>query len=298
MRVLLVRQRAETTARITAINNGITTLKANPNQYSAKHIPPGRWDTVNGVTGWYPFRLQNRYAASAPGVTVDTSGYATGNSFEAQYLIAMFNLRPLQDSNGNPELLDLGWGIIPGQTRANLPNGKIPLDANQTLTFFLTGIPSPLPTNPPSSSAYVFTGFSTDPTRPFLPPATASEPRLGPVLDLGGGGSNSKFAVDPTTGFARLIDAYGNPFAYFAPLNGVRNQNYGGCNTFILTGNPIPVAYSQNGLGQVFENADGFQLISAGKDGLFGSTGNWANVGPHGQDDQANFSPNTLGAGK
>jgi type II secretory pathway pseudopilin PulG len=289
MRVLTVKSRAETSARITAINNGVTTLKAGTSRYSAKYIPPGRWEPGTDpnfpTPGWYPFRLQNTYPSAAPGITT-TAGLATCNSFEAQYIIQVFNLRPQQDPSNNnyPMLLNLA-----GYDQNGKPNSlNAQLDANQTLTFFLTGMPQV------SGTQAIFTGFSTNPAAPFTPRATPDEPRLGPMLDLGGGGSNSKYAVDQTTGFARLLDAYGNPFVYFAPLNGLRNLNYGGYNT-VPPGSGMPKPYSTNGQ---FENADGFQLISAGRDNMFGTTGDWANVGPQGSDDQANFSPNVLGAGK
>jgi prepilin-type N-terminal cleavage/methylation domain-containing protein len=305
MRALAVKQRADTLARITAINNGVSTLKSGGGAFSAQYIPPGRWDTVvvNGtaVTGWFPFRLQNTYPGAAQGVTTTSGGLATVWSFEAQYIIRTLNVRTQVDTNGNPSLPDLGWGLYPPLnptgSRVAFPSasGQILLDANQTLTFFLGGITNPLPTSPATSTGYMFTGFSTNPYQPFTPFATASEPRHGPLLDLGG---SQKYAVDATTGFPRLTDAYNNPFAYFAPLNGIANQNYGGYNvTSIPTGNPIPLPYSQGGLGQVFENANGFQLISAGANGLFGATGNWAAVDQNGQDDLCNFTSNVLGAG-
>jgi hypothetical protein len=256
-----------------------------------KYIPPGRYEPGPApAAGWYPFRLQNTYAGAAAGVTTDASGLATANSFEARYLIETFGLRPTPDANGYNSLPDLGWGLFPTGTRTAFPNGgQVQLDANQTLTFFLGGIPNPLPTAAPFSPNLTFNGFSTNPSLPFVP-RVSDEPRCGLVLDLGG--SPRKYAVDGTNGFARLIDAYDNPFAYFAPFGGLRNKFYGGFNA--LPQGAV-AAYSSNGS---FENPEGFQLISSGRDGQFGPGGNWPPVPVIGEDDQANFSPSVLGAGK
>ncbi len=47
-----------------------------------------------------------------------------------------------------------------------------------------------------------------------------------------------------------------------------------------------------------FENADGYQMISSGRDKRFGLTGNLASVDKDGEDDLSNFSTSQLGAGK
>jgi prepilin-type N-terminal cleavage/methylation domain-containing protein len=279
-RVLIVKQRAETLARITAINNGMTTQKGG-GSWTLPYIPPGRYEpTANpgaGIPspGWYPFRLRDQYLLSPP------AGQPGLYSFEAQYITTVFNVRPqLNSATGNVEIATLG-----------LPGLHVDLDANQTLTFFLTGIVSPFPSTAPFSPTLAFTGFSTNASYPFTPRVTPDEPRRGPVVDLGG---SQKYLVDATTGFPRLIDAYGNPFAYFAPLNGQSNKYYNNGGYNVVNG-PVPIPYSTNGQ---YENASGFQLISAGKDGLFGATGNWSALDQNGQDDQANFAASILGAGK
>jgi prepilin-type N-terminal cleavage/methylation domain-containing protein len=283
MRVIAVKDKAETLARITAINNAVTTQKSGQSQWSLPYIPQGGYTTTSGtVTTWQPFRLRNSYSATPTGADPGL------NSPEAQYIIQVFGMRLTQNSTTkNMELVDLGW---PALATYNAANGNVLLDANQTLTFFLTGIPQP------NGAQVAFTGFSTSPTAPFTPRATPSEGRRGPVLDLGGGGSSApKYAVDPTTGlgFCRLLDSYGNPFAFFSAYRGQANQYYGGNNSYSL-GKPVPLPYATNGQ---FENPSGFQLISSGKDGLFGASGTWAAVDHNGQDDLANFSAAVLGAG-
>jgi prepilin-type N-terminal cleavage/methylation domain-containing protein len=275
VRVLVVKDRAETSARMAAVGNALTTAKGTTSTFSLPYVPAGRYEPAAFGTnppGWYAFRLRNTYPASGGTLTAPDI-----TSFEAQFIIRALSVR-LSSTTG--ALGPLGFPTA--FTGADL-------DANQTLTFFLGGIQQS------SNGGVVFTGFSANPSAPFTARQTADEPRRGPLLDLGG---TSKFVLDPTNGFARLTDAYGNPFAYFTPLNGLTNKFYGGYNN-LPQGQPSMGAYyySSGGANQ-FENASGFQLISSGKDGLFGPGGLWPPPTGHGEDDQANFAPSTLGGGK
>jgi prepilin-type N-terminal cleavage/methylation domain-containing protein len=279
MRVLAIRQKTETFARMTAINNAFTTVKggtgATNASFTLRFIPQGGY--LNASNVWQPFRLRNSYSATPTGSDPGL------NSLEAQFIISVFNLRLQPNATtGNNEIVDLGWSSALG-------NNTVMLDANQTFTFFMTGIPQV------TGNLAVFTGFSTNPSQPFTPRATPDETRRGTGLDVGGS-TKYQISIDATTGqgFARLIDAYGNPFAYFAPYNGARNKYFPGNQTVPANSN-TPIPYSTNGQ---FENAEGFQLISAGRDGLFGANGNWAQVDTAGQDDLSNFSSNVLGAGR
>lgn len=262
--------KADTTARIAVVSNAIGTFKSNQSFGQVSYIPAGRLE--NGQ--WLPFRLRNQYANpvnnSEPGL----------NSFEYMYLQQVFGG---------------GRGLDP--TNLGYPGLSGNLDANQTLTFFLTGIPEI------NGTDVMFTGFSSDPQRPFTRAnmSNQTEKRRGPVLDLSG---SRKYVLGPTPPsgllFARVIDGYGNPFAYFTAYNGQANKFYGGWGNDQLVntklqqpmGNVLP--YRRNGQ---FENPSGFQLISAGKDGLFGTSGDWNNVKGAGEDDQANFTDALLGAG-
>jgi hypothetical protein len=187
---------------------------------------------------------------------------------------------------------DLGYRDNSGN--ANL---SADLDANQTLTFFLGGIPEV------SGNAVMFTGFSSNPQQPFTRsnPAASGEVRRGPLLDLGG--TKPKYLLAPN-GFPWMIDGFNNPFAYFTSYDGKPARSgfpYGGFGNGNLQstkpggpmGNVIPYSRSNQ-----FENPSGFQLISAGKDGVFGTTGDWTSVtGTPGEDDQASFTDRLLGAG-
>ena len=278
-RVSIAKQRSETTARIMAISNGLGNKK-DGGSWNLRYVPAGRWeDGTQGVpTGWYPFRLRNQYLKTPPGT--EPGLY----SFEARYIIHVFNIRPqLNPATGNEELFDLGWSGLSAD-----------LDANQTLLFFLNGIPQ---TNGPDM---ISTGFSTHPLRPFAARQSVDEPRKGPTLDVGGGGTPKYVlpgANDPTYPFGRLTDAFGQPFAYFStPTAGIKSRFYGGYNAPLFAAQGPVSAYSHNGQ---FENAESFQLISSGRDKRFGAGGNWPPVAnKEGEDDRSNFSSNDLGGGK
>ena len=271
MRVRAVSKRADSSARIAGIGTGIGTFKSSQSFGQAKYIPAGRLE--NGV--WLPFRLRNSYPDTA------AAGEPNANSFEAAYLQQVFG------GGSGLNLLDLGYRDASGQ-----PNLKVDLDANQTLTFFLCGFPEF-----DAEGNAVFTGFSSHPNQPFTRRLSTDEARRGPVLAEMGG--SRKYLIDPTNKFARLIDAYGNPFAYFAAYNGMANKYYGGYGNDKLVnekGQAMGAVKPYNS-GAQFEHPSGFQIISAGQDGLFGTTGNWKVVDEVGKDDQANFSSNPLGAG-
>jgi prepilin-type N-terminal cleavage/methylation domain-containing protein len=259
MRALDLGPRAETTARIAAINNGINTFKSNSQFGQVKYIPAGRPDMSGG-----PFRLRNSYTSTSnPDMF----------SPEAQYITQVFGT--------GTNLANLGGGV---------PDAD--LDANQTLTFFLCGI-----TEVDGQGNANFAGFANG-QQPFTPRASPTDARRGPTLDLGG---RRKYVLGgPNNRFASMIDGYGTPFAYFVAFNGLPNRYYG-LNAGGPYGSPtngagvIPYGTGA-GAARKYENEAGYQIISAGKDKLFGRSGAWPATDREGQDDQANFSPNLLGA--
>jgi prepilin-type N-terminal cleavage/methylation domain-containing protein len=269
MQVLGVGPKADTIARLTAINSAMGTFKS---ERSAKYIPAGQVDInptilVSGnpvpnpnygkVIG--PFRLRNSYrAGNNPGP----------DSFEASYIASVFGSRVNLDNLGNP-------AKNPPQQPADQDNPKFDqnLDANQTLLFFLNGLQTP-----DGAGNTGFVGFSANPQAPFTPVVTQGESRKGPYLEL----TRKRYEVDPSNlanGFARLVDGYGTPFAYFVAYNGKVGYStttkehlfYGGYNSVFPTvaNNPnpgIPLPYQNGGK---YANEAGFQIISAGKDKVF-----------------------------
>ncbi len=268
MRTMVVSPRTETTARMTALNHAVNTFKNHESFGRVNYIPPGRFEPgPNPPRGWYAFRLRNTY----PPAGTAQPGEPDDMSFEAQYLQKVFG-----GGRG------LNFGDLGYRNASNQPILRADLDANQTLIFFLTGIPEVV------GNDALFTGFSAHPQQPFTRRASTSETRRGegPMLDMGG---RRKYEID-ANGFARIIDGFGNPYLYFAAREGKTNLDYGGYNPLA----PSVLPYSRNGQ---FENAQGFQLISAGKDGVFGQNGDWTRVSPGGEDDQSNFSSALLGSG-
>jgi prepilin-type N-terminal cleavage/methylation domain-containing protein len=184
-------------------------------------------------------------------------------------------------------------------TSTGYVGASVVLDSNQTLTFFLTG-----------GAITNFNGFSNDPKHPFKP-ATAGEQRRGPYIEV-----NSKlYWLAPTKlqapgvlapGHPWLVDAYrddpapGTPFAYFASiggkLNNYGNQTYALPANWDLNASPVTSTTPYTSGGQ-FVNSSGFQIISAGKDRLFGAGGAVLPAAGVGADDQANFTKTLLSGG-
>lgn len=265
MSALKVGPRAETTARIAAINSAINAFKGNAEFGQVNYIPSGRPD---GST--QPFRLRNSYTA-----TTNPDNYSP----EAQYIVRVFGSGTNLTNLGNP-----AW---PGND--NTP--PILLDANQTLTFFLCGL-----VEQDGQGNANFAGFSHG-QQPFAPRSSSTDKRKGPVLDLGG---RKKYVIGGN-GFASMIDAFGTPFAYFCAHNAQPNRYYGynvgGPYGGVTNGAGGVIPYGTGAAaGRKYENESGYQIISAGQDKRFGTSGTWPASDQDGRDDQANFTPNLLGA--
>lgn len=269
MRVLDVGPRGDTTSRMAGIGNAIGTFKS---KYNVAYIPGGRIDDnpllANGnnnpnygvtVDGFYLCRYYT--SATNPSDT----------SFEARYIKQVFP---------NANLADLGSGV---------PSTPVRLDANQTLLFFLNGVQSYDTTN----QTYAFRGFSKNPGQPFAP-FTGPEDRIPPMLDI-----SNKHVMPGPNNFAWLVDGWKRPFAYFVAFNGkvAKAGQYGGWHGSPHPANGVLPYTSGTGSAAGYVNPQGFQIISAGKDGAFGPGGNWGGGGGPGADDRGSFSTNNLGAG-
>ena len=196
-----------------------------------------------------------------------------------------------------------------GNGNANsLPAQGVILEGDQCLVFFLGGIPGPGPS---------CTGFSTIKANPTIVGGERTrklfEFQPGRLTNVFHSGSPFYSYLNPWTDHAK-------PYAYFSPERLGQNKYTSG----LGTGLGIVPAYrnsdcrtiavnpyiSTTGATATFINPTGFQLISAGKDGVFGlsSTANspvtvWtqnntAGINQYGQDDIANFSQAILGAGQ
>ena len=158
----------------------------------------------------------------------------------------------------------------------NTTSYPVTLNADQALVFFLGGIPA---------AGGNLQGFSADATNPANFATTTS--KKGPYFNF----QTTQLQLK-SNGFYVYLDPYrtGKPYLYFS-------SNRAG-NDYELFGSEASAygvsAYKDANSGR-FINANGFQIISAGRDGLFGPGGSWnpsAGYGPQvaGTDDQANFS--------
>ncbi len=173
--------------------------------------------------------------------------------------------------SGAPEL-DVLLTAFPNMDLGNngYPGPDIRLDSNQVLCLFITG-----------GAHTNFRGWSNNPKQPFL---TGGDQRRGPYLEVQLTGNEP--LVSTGTGPARLLDVYGTPLAYFAPRRNKSGayvgQSFSGLTPYM------------NGGKYVGESS--FQIISAGRDRLFGVGGNLPGMGAD-ADNQANFSTNLLSSG-
>jgi prepilin-type N-terminal cleavage/methylation domain-containing protein len=180
-------------------------------------------------------------------------------------------------------------------------NAFVDLEGDQCLVFFLGGIPIN------NGGQLGVQGFSADPTDPSIAPVPGT-PRKGPYYD----GFQSRRLVDrtvtpnfPGIGFWSYKDAYEkNVYAYFSSYKGqngyirymgqafwdpvIKNNTGSDCSTLGVS----PYA-DQPGVNARFLNPNSFQIICAGRDGVFGrgSFAAWSL-----NDGASTWSPPTAGA--
>ncbi len=180
------------------------------------------------------------------------------------------------------------------------PNGPWTLHGNECLVFYLGGIPNSTAVLGGASPAPQ--GFGTN----NINPALLSSKRKGPYFTF----ASTRLYPQPQQvyvgwdGFFTYLDPWmsksspfylnfqGTPYAFLSSI-GIKNQ---------YAGKDFGAQPYMTGGGQ-FMNPNSWQIISAGKDGNFGSALNnvWnpsSGATGYGADDQANFSSALLGAGQ
>lgn len=191
----------------------------------------------------------------------------------------------------------------------NIQNGPWILEGEQCLVFYLGGIPTA-----PGLGGYSPQGFSTNSMNPALP-AITSPKRKGPYYTFQVARLKPVSAASP---FPAYIDAWqsktgpyfatlgGTPYAYFSS-NGNNNIGYTQNTTGLIdcaTIGALPYYITLTNPPQ-YMNPTTYQIISAGKDGIFGTaatgTPGWypaSGALGAGADDQSNFSGSLLGSGQ
>jgi hypothetical protein len=186
------------------------------------------------------------------------------------------------------------------------PDGPYPpLQGNQCLVFYLGGIPNSAAVRNDGASPAP-QGFAANNINPGLSQAkfakrkgpyfSFASTRLWPQLQQVPPGWNGFFYyLDPwmTKTGPLYLNYQGSPYAFFSST-GINNK-------YAITTDCGAYPY-MTGVGQ-FTNSNTYQIISAGKDGYFGTAVNnlWspsAGATGTGADDQANFSSSLLGAGQ
>lgn len=226
----------------------------------------------------------NALIAPPPGHT--PAQFAALAAYSTEYLSSIFpgiNLTAaIHDFNGNGIAGEGGYVVLEGQ---------------QCLVFFLGGMR--YGTNSPI-------GFNTDKTNPTVQTNGA---RLGPFFEF----ESSRLT---NAAFPAYNDVYGTPYAYFAAkfpgMNNYANRYVPNAAALIgpsdcetLTTNPGPVYFVPYFQGTVptvavanwpvatsfkFCKSDTFQIVSAGKDKLWGTGGQYNTTDP----EQSIFLPASL----
>jgi len=159
------------------------------------------------------------------------------------------------------------------------------LQGDQALVFWLGGIPRGTPPVP--------AGFSVDPRNPAL----ATGDQIQPFFEFR---TNRLTARAAGSRFLSYTDAYNKrPYAYFSAYR-AGNDYMNDCPALGVT------PYFETGTGTSITNPrryfkpDSFQIISAGRDGVFGPGGAWSprnasSINANGRDDQSSFHDSLMG---
>lgn len=143
------------------------------------------------------------------------------------------------------------------------------LDASTTLVFFLGGVASNSGT--PGATG-VPRGFSKNPATPFAVPSSTSEQRDGPYFEFAPSRLRKAPALIPITSdafhFLQYRDQFENLDGLYLYLSSYEGTGY--ISTDIPPGVPLGNAYQTSSNGPAHK-AKTFQIISPGRDGLYGN---------------------------
>jgi prepilin-type N-terminal cleavage/methylation domain-containing protein len=209
-------------------------------------------------------------------VQLYTTTYANNAAYQESYRALQTLFGPRVGQIGNNVWTQVGWS-------GNAPTGKIfVLQGQEALIFWTGGIPTA------AGSAPDCLGFNMSNPNPASSPTrlpyTFSALRLQRTTNA----NASNFLV--------YQDPFGKPYAYFA-THGAQNNYTNDCTS--LVGSGFSPYYTAPG---TYAKPASFQIVSAGKDGNFGSGGPWSpsagtsSVGD--ADNQSNFSKGLMGDGE
>jgi len=168
----------------------------------------------------------------------------------------------------------------------------VTLQGMEVLVFLLGGIPA----YDNAANKVTFQGFSSARLNPCEVKPNSSLKRKGPYYEF----DTARIGWTKLNNYSAGVYAYKNPFdgyyAYFA------SPDYKTFSTTPLVFNGISLYPFRTGTGlNPYKNPKTFQIISPGKDQIFGGGGTYAAgagdyiIGSAGYDDMANFAPDILG---
>jgi general secretion pathway protein G len=172
-----------------------------------------------------------------------------------------------QPAGGPPTWVGIDWN------GSGKPSAAVPLEGDQCLVFFLGGIQVTSATGVNDCI-----GFATDQKNPAgILDRTTGKPldRVEPFFDF----QSSRLkrvhqtVTDPNNVYFSYIDAYEKaPFAYFSSYKKANGYNRYFASLKASDCNTLGVWPYSDGIK--YHNSDTFQIISAGRDGIFGQGSN------------------------
>jgi general secretion pathway protein G len=253
-----------------------------------------------------PFPSKIRlYESNTPGYNVSVVAGVPANQLEydsAQFLQRVWPRLSLSTTS-NPTTTTVDWN-----GNGMIDAGYVDLEGEECMVFFLAGIVTV------KNGLPVGTGFSTNPLNPAYHVASGGDV-VGPFFEfpsarlVAGPSQASKTGVGP---FYVFVDGYGtNAYAYFSSYGHTNGYNryfstLGVSDCAVLSTWPLCQATG------TYLNPDTFQIISAGRDTIFGTGTDLTQTSPvfwtpftadrvygtpgnHGADDVSNFYDKFLG---
>lgn len=205
--------------------------------------------------GLYP---PSRITLSERG-TRDSNGNALMDPYSIQYLNRMFPGIDL-------DLFIMGQGFHDWNGNGQV-DPPYTLEGHEALVLFLGGPPY-------RSLDYTPGGWHTDKTLPTTPPTPLATTRLGPFYEFNVGKLRPLWNPSKHL-YSGYADPYGTPYAYFLARDTSFNNYENDCPSLVGL-NFMPYSTTPPGLAiKKYFRPDKFQLISAGRDRLFGIGGHY-----------------------
>lgn len=244
-----------------------------------------------GGSGYLPSHLilreDNEYYTDRAKTQVNPRYVATVNALTRAFG-RYINLKPATVMGGQ----DIDWNQDGQIARGQPPNGDFVMEGQHCLVFWTGGVQAPWIQRGAANQTASMVGFSTDPQNPASAPV-AGQARRGPYANF----QQHRLIRDPNAGNMPYYQdpfSKNQPYAYFSTSKSGNDYNPSDCSSLLRS----PYFISTNAAGQTkWANPSGFQIITAGLDGVFGPGGLLPETSkPGGIDNLANFQSSALGS--